>query len=56
MFEAYNKSLPLSSLCVCLCVAETAHVRELKVTMMLVLGRHECVRGKSYININKLMF
>ncbi len=40
MFEAYNKSLPLSSLCVCLCVAETAHVRQLKVTLMLVLGRH----------------
>ncbi len=33
-----------------------AHVRELKVTLMLVLGRHECVRGKLYININKLVF
>ncbi len=58
MFEAYNKSLPLSSVCVCvcLCIAETARVRELKVMLMLVLGRHECVRGKSYININKLLF
>ncbi len=52
MFEAYNKSVPLSSVCVC--VAETARVRELKV--MLVLGRHECVRGEFYININKLVF
>ncbi len=58
MFEAYNKSLPLSSVCVCVCVciAETACVRELKVIFMLVLGRHECVRGKFYININKLVF
>ncbi len=58
MFEAYNKSLPLSSVCVCvcLCVAETARVRELKVILMLVLGRQECVRGKLYININKLVF
>ncbi len=54
MFEAYNTSLPLSS--VCLCIAETARVRELKVILMLVLGRHECVRGKFYININKLVF
>ncbi len=45
MFEAYNKSVPLSSVCVC--IAETAHVRELKVILLLVLGRHECVRGKS---------
>ncbi len=52
LFEAYNKSLPLSS--VCLCIAETARVRELKV--ILILGRHECVRGKCYININKLVF
>ncbi len=44
MFEAYNKSVPLSSVCVC--IAETARVRELKVILMLVLGRHECVRGK----------
>ncbi len=55
MFEAYNKSVPLSSVCVCVCVcvfvciAETAaHVRVLKVILMLVLGRHECVRGKFY--------
>ncbi len=40
----------------CLCVAETARVRELKVILMLVLGRHECVRGKFYININKVVF
>ncbi len=33
-----------------------AHFRELKVTLMLVLGRHECVRGKFYFNINKLVF
>ncbi len=38
----------------CVCVAETARVRELKVK--LVLGRHECVRGEFYININKLVF
>ncbi len=57
MFEAYIKSLPLSSVCVCLCIAETARVRELKVILlMLVLGRHECVRGKFSININKLVF
>ncbi len=61
MFEAYNKSLPLSSVCVCLCIAETArirkaHVRELKVILMLVLGQHECVQRKFYININKLVF
>ncbi len=31
--------------CVCLCIAETARVRELKVKLMLVLGWHECVRG-----------
>ncbi len=37
MFEAYNKSLPLSSVCVRLCIAETAGVRELKVKLMLVL-------------------
>ncbi len=48
MFKAYNKSVPLSSVCVC--VAETARVRELKVILMLVLGRHECVRGEFYIN------
>ncbi len=61
MFEAYNKSVPLSSsVCVFVCVYsrdrthQRAHVRELKV--MLVLGRHECVRGKFYININKLVF
>ncbi len=40
--------------CVCLCIAETACVREL--ILMLVLGRHECVRGEFYININKLVF
>ncbi len=58
MFEACNKSLPLSSVCVCvcLCIAETARVRELKVILMLVLGRHECVPGTFYININKLVF
>ncbi len=41
-------------MCVCVYIAETAHVRELKVILMLVLGRHECVRGKCYIN--KLVF
>ncbi len=56
MFEVYNKSVPLSSVCVCLCIAETACVRELKVILMLVLGRHECVQGKCYINVNKLVF
>ncbi len=68
MFEAYNKSVPLSSVfvCVCMCACvfvysrdsarQRAHVRELKVILMLVLGRHECVRGKFYININKLVF
>ncbi len=54
MLEDYNKSVPLSSVCVCVCVcvcvAETARVRELKVILMLVLGQHECVRGKLYIN------
>ncbi len=35
---------------------QRAHVRELKVILMLVLGRHECVRGKFYINIDKLVF
>ncbi len=39
-----------------LCIAETARVRELKVILMLVLGRHECVWGIFYININKLVF
>ncbi len=42
--------------CVCVCIAETAGVRELKVILMLVLCRHECVRGKFYIIINKLVF
>ncbi len=60
MFEAYNKSLPLSSVCVFVysrdCARQRAHVREHKVILMLVLGRHECVRGKFYININKLVF
>ncbi len=64
MFEAYNKSVPLSSVCVCVslsvcvcvCIAETARVRELKVILMLVLGQHECARWKFYININKLVF
>ncbi len=50
MFEAYNKSLPLSSVCVCRPIAETARVRELKVILMLVLARHECVRAKFYVN------
>ncbi len=56
MFEAYNKSVPLSSVCVCVFVysrdsaCQKAHVRELKVILLLVLGRHECVRGKFYIN------
>ncbi len=49
MFENYNKVYLLVA-CVCLCIAETAHVRELKVILLLVLGRHECVRGKCYIN------
>ncbi len=40
--------------CVCVCIAETARVRELKVILMLVLGRHDCVRRKC--NINKLCF
>ncbi len=35
---------------------QRAHVRELKVILMLVLGWHECVQGKFYININKLVF
>ncbi len=39
-----------------MCVAETVRVRELKVILMLVLGQHECVRGKFYMNINKLVF
>ncbi len=61
MFEAYNKSVPLSSVCVCMCVyvcvcmcacvfvysrdsaCQKARVRELKVILMLVLVRHECV-------------
>ncbi len=48
--------------CVCVFVysrdsaLQRAHVRELKVILMFVLGRHECVRGKCYININKLVF
>ncbi len=42
--------------CVCVCVEETACVREHKVILMLVLGRHECIRGKWYININKQVF
>ncbi len=46
IFEAYNKSVPLSSVCVCVCIAEIAHVRELKVILLLVLGWHECVRGE----------
>ncbi len=51
MFEAYNKSVPLSMcVCVCACIAETARVRELKVILLLVLGQHECVRGEFYIN------
>ncbi len=29
---------------------QRAHVRELKVILLLVLGRHECVREKFYIN------
>ncbi len=66
MFEACNKSLPLNSVCVCVCVcvfvysrdsaSQRVRVRELEVILMLVLGRHECVRGKLYININKLVF
>ncbi len=40
----------------CVCIAETARVRELKVILMLVLGQHECVWGKCYIIINKLVF
>ncbi len=54
--------------CVCECVlvcvcaysrdsaCQRAHVRELKVILMLVLGQHECVWGKCYIIINKLVF
>ncbi len=44
----------------CVCVysrdstRQRAHIRELKVILMLVLGRHECVQGKFYIN--KLVF
>ncbi len=57
-------SSSLSDLVACVCVFvysrdsthQRAHVRELKVILMLVLGRHECVRGKFYININKLVF
>ncbi len=33
-----------------MCIAERAHVRELKVILLLVLGQHECVRGKFKIN------
>ncbi len=51
MFEAYNKSVPLSSVCVCVCVCGRD-----SVILLLVLGRHECVRGKFYIDINKLVF
>ncbi len=44
----------------CVCIAETARIRERtsdnKVILMLVLGRHKCVRGKFYININELVF
>ncbi len=40
MFEAYNKSVPL------VYSRDSAHVRELKVILMLVLGQHECVRGE----------
>ncbi len=54
MFEAYNKSLPLALSSVFVyskdSVHQRAHVRELKVIMMLDLGWHECVRGKFYIN------
>ncbi len=54
MFEAYNKSLPLSSVCVFVysrhSARQRARVRELKVISLLVLGRHECVRGTFYIN------
>ncbi len=45
MFEAYNKIVPLSSVCVCLCIAETACVRELKVILMLFLGRMNVFGG-----------
>ncbi len=48
--------LLVACVCVCLCIAETTRIRELKVILMLVLGRHECVRGNFYININKLVF
>ncbi len=49
--DAYNKSIPLRSVCacVCVCVAETTRIRELKVILLLVLGWHECFRGKFYI-------
>ncbi len=44
MFEANNKSLPLSSVCVFVYSRDSAHqkacVIELKVILMLVLGRH----------------
>ncbi len=54
MFEAYNKSVPLSSVCVCVCSRDSARqrvrFRELKVILLLVFGRHECVLGKCYIN------
>lgn len=55
MFEAYNKSLPLSSVCVCLRIAETACIstrqRELKVILMLVSGRVGSgrVRAKTFL-------
>ncbi len=42
MFEAF-------SVCVFVCIAETARVRELKVKLMLVLGRHECVQNFIFI-------
>ncbi len=56
--------LSVACVCVCMCVCvysrdsarQRVHVRELKVILLLVLGRHECVRGKFYININKLVF
>ncbi len=46
--------LLVACVCVCVCVWQRQRVRELKVK--LVLGRHECVQGEFYININKLVF
>ncbi len=41
--------LLVAFVCVCVCGRDS-------VILLLVLGRHECVRGKFYNNINKLVF